>query len=212
MKKSLSQCVFSLALCFLLRGDASALTGCVDQAIETQDTAGILLDAETEVGQTIICRLGGTIEYIEVLVTAVGAPSGMLVVGVYSTVSVDGFSVPEELLAERTMNLSGLGAPAYVAVDFNGANLRVEAGEALAVVVRASQAEPDPANYAEWIGDSLDGYADGMAYFRWFNIDPAWQIVTNENGDFVDLGLRIYLDCTTPVEMTTWSAVKTLYR
>jgi hypothetical protein len=212
MKKSLSQYVFSLAMCFLLSGDASALNGCVDQAIETQDAAGILVFAESEVGQTIICRLGGTVESIEVLMAAVGAPSGMLVVGVYSTVSVDGFSVPEALLAERTMNLNGLGAPAYVAVDFNGANLRVEAGEALAVVVRAPQVEYDPANYAEWLGDSLVGYPDGMAYFRWFNFDPAWQIVTNENGDFVDLGLRIYLDCSTPVEMSTWSAVKTLYR
>ena len=210
MKKLLSRCAVVLATCCLLGDDASVVAACVGQSIEATGTIGVVLYANGEAGQTIACALGGTVESIEIPVVVVGMPSGMLVMGLYSTVSVDGSSIPDALLAERSMALAGIGAPDYVTMSFTGANLAVASGEALALVVRTTQPNYDPQNYIMWSGGSSVDYPDGMAYVHWLN--PDWLPITDDNGAFVDLGLKLYLDCGTPLEASIWSAVKLLYR
>lgn len=207
MKVPVSWIVMVSAMCFVIMPGASMATGCLDQAIATEATAGVALFPEMAIAQTFTCQLEGRLASIEIRVALVGVPSGPLVIGVYSTVDVSGSLVPLAALVERSIHLVDIGVPQDVAVDISDADLCVSPGQTLAVVMRTTDS---PWAYVEWLGDSSSAYAGGKAYFREFG--PDWSQVRDESGDDVDVGLRVSLVCATPVESHSWSSVKALFR
>ena len=207
MKLTISRVIVASAICFVILPVVMLANDCLDEAMETEATAGVAIAPETEVSQTITCQLGGRIASLEMRVAVVGALSGPLVVSVYSTRAVSGSIVPHEPLAEWFVYLADLGAPQDVALDISDADIWVTPGQTLAVAMHTTES---PWIYVEWLGDSSSAYAGGKAHFRAF--DPDWLEILDENGQDVDLGLKVSLECATPVEHHSWSSVKALYR
>jgi hypothetical protein len=182
----------------------AAAEDCLDQQFASGvDDEGPLVTS-WEWAQTFTCEAGGELSKIEADFTWLGIPADVLTLELRTLVGEQPAEGAAALLASADVPLIAAPGTQTAVLDLTGLAITVETGERYALVLKAENPEYDIFNCAYWQGDGAGGYSGGRAFYRTPGFDWFAQ------GD-ADLVFRTYLDCATPVESVSWSALRSQF-
>jgi len=177
---------------------------CLDQQIVGGPDAPAPLITGWQWAQTFTCEAGGVLSRIEAEVDASATTSGTVTLQLRSTVSLHPDSGDAALLASADLLIDGGAGVQSLVLDLVGSDVVVYPGDVLSLVLVSDTAGYDVFTAPRWQGFETAAYDGGGAYYRVPLLDWVAQ-------DHMDLHLGVYLDCATPTETESWSAVKALF-